>query len=249
MQHYNPEDFSPHRNKAIPVRLAARSFIIPVPKGIGKPMVYPFDIPGEPLKKKGMPLLDDRGFPQGTGIVFINHTDGAIQTARDNGEQSIIINGISEEQARLLSIYALTTIPDPETTSAAAILSLLAHAHKTLGIDDFFDGEQKKTSEFTPENLQPGRKDFGTFIRRSPEERFALLGLGSGSYEGPAGSPQIFKDNVVVVFGPKYIWMVQTRAFLKTYRHPDDRGLALQDLPTVVLKPAAPSPAPIPARP
>lgn len=217
--------------EGMPVRLAARSFVIPVPEGVGQFMVYPFDIDDQPLMKKGMPILDDGGKPQGRGIVFINHEDGAVQTARGNGEQMIIINAVSEAQAAQLLDFSEKNISNPEKITEEQIHSILRYAREDLGIDDFFDGEQAKIPEFDALAPHSKSKNFGAFIRRSPQERFAILGQGSGAYAGPAGSPQRFTNNVVVLANADHTWMVQTRAFLNTYSHPDKREIKINELP------------------
>jgi hypothetical protein len=233
---YKADYFSSVLGDAIPVRLAARSFIIPVPKDSGRLMVYPDDVEGCPELKKGMPILNKKGEPKGTGIVFTNYTDGKIvQGARDDGKEMIIINGISAEQAGQLLDYYNSIIPVPEKATEKNIRDILRYAHEDLGIDDLFNGDRHKIPSFEPESRHPHDSDCGVFIRRSNEERFALVGVGAGIFEGPASSPQRFEGNVVVVSNATRTWMVQTDAFLKTYRHPDDREIKLAELPAFAM--------------
>ncbi len=196
-------------------------------------MVYSRDIENQPTMKKGMPVLDKRGNPKGTGIVFENYTDGALQAVRDDGEGIIIINGISQQQAQMLLKFTQAVIPDPAIATTQQIEDVLSYAHTVLGIDDFFNGDRAKIPSFEVERLHSGNLECGIFVRRSDEERFALLGLGSGTYAGPASTPQQFHGTVAVVRNANHAWMVQTDAFLNTYRHPDDREINKADIPTV----------------
>jgi hypothetical protein len=237
---FKPEYFSSTLDAAIPVILAARSFIIPIPRGIGQPLVYPFDIDGETEMKKGMPILDGNGQPMGTGVVFTNYTDGAIQAVRDGGAHMIIVNGVTENQANTLFAYYMANIRDPKKATAQDIHSVLTYAHQQLGIEDFFDGKRRKIPEFDVVSLHPNCTECGIFIRRSEEKRFALLGLGSGTFKGPADSPQRFEGNVAVLTNGKHTWMVQTSAFLDTYQHPDKQKINIRDLPAFKMQEGSP---------
>jgi hypothetical protein len=230
------DDFTPFFQDAIPVRLAARCFIIPVPAGIGALMTYPFDVPDCADMKKGMPLLDSHGNPKGVGLVFFNPTDQAVQGVRANGQETIIVNGLSPDQANALAAYARASLPDPARATAEAIYDLLCYARDVLGADDFFNDKRAKIPAFEAEALVLDNEAYGVFVRRNGEKRLALLGLGSGTFAGPAGSPQRFNGNVVVVGNDRHKWLVQTSAFLNTYRHPDDHPLRLTDLPVVQIR-------------
>ncbi len=195
---YTPEYFEPVFDAAIPVRLAARSFILPVPAGIT--------------------------------IFFADYTDGATERVRGDRDETIIFNDISKDQAARLMAYYKETIPVPEKAGEAQIREVLRYAHENLGIDDIFDGERSKIPEYEVEALHPASSDCGIFIRHSSHERFALAGLGSGSYAGPASTAQQFTGHVVVVGDDSHKWMVQTEVFLDTYRHPDGRRIRAEEL-------------------
>jgi hypothetical protein len=228
---FNADYFLPVMDLATPVRLAARSFIIPIPKGAGEPMVYPYDIDGAPNQKKGMPLLDKHGQPKGVGIVFINHTDGALQAVRGDGNGMIIINGVSAQDGETLLKAYKYMIPEPELATAGQIQVFLNYAHDELGIEDFFNSERAKIPGFEVVLRHPSNPDCGVFLRRSDEERFAVIGYGKGTYQGPAATPQRFNGHVVAVGNAKHVWLVQTSAFLNTYRHPDDSEIKISELP------------------
>jgi hypothetical protein len=232
---FSPEYFTPVLDQAIPVRLAARAFLIPVPINCGSPMAYPFYVEGGRTIKAGMPILDKEGKEKGTGIVFINHTDGAVQAAKDDGKSMIIVNGLSPVQANALMHYYQSLVLDSDKANKEQISEVLRFAHEDLGIDDFYNGSQSKISGFEVERLNGFAANCGIFIRRSQDERFAMIGLGSGIFAGPASSPQRFTDNVVVVKNDKHAWMVQTADFLKTYRHPDDREIEIGQLPAFTI--------------
>ncbi len=228
---FTPAYFAPVLDSAIPVRLAALSFIIPVPAGIGQPMVYPRDIADQPAMRKGSPILNKKGQPKGTGIVFENYADGAVQAARDDGQSVIIINGITRDQGTDLAGFYTSVNPVPGSMTGAQIRQTLDFAHKTLGLKDFFNGDRADVAGFEAVAKFSTDSAAGIFIRRSREERFALAGYGSGTYEGPASSPQTFNGSVVVVTNRRHAWMVQTDAFLATYRQPNDQTITLKELP------------------
>ncbi len=240
---YTADYFAPVMKRGIPVKLAARSFIIPVPKGAGEFMTYPHDV--GPFKK-GDAVCNKEGVPKGQGIVFKNYTDGAVQAARGDGKSMIIVNAISEEQADRLWAYYNEKISDPEHTGTGTIREVLDYAHFELGIDDFFNGDRVKIPGFEKLRVHPTCPDCGSFLRRSDEMRRAVLGHGQGEYKGPAASPQQFNGNVIAVGNEKHIWMVQAAAFVNTYRHADDdREIKLTDLPAFLMRPeAAPAPQP-----
>lgn len=235
---FTADYFKPVMAQAISVRLAARSFIIPIPRGIGALMTYPDDVfdsgegVGKLLHRKGDPILNIHGDVKGVGLVFKNFTDNAVQCARGDGTKIIIINGISAAQGKaLMKAYGEIIGPDSQKATAQQIHKLLDYAHTKLGIDDFFNGNQGKAKDYEPVRLHGASRDCGVFLRRSDEERFAVIGCGEGTYMGPAASPQRFKDHVVAVGNAEHIWLVQSSAFLNTYRHADDREISLSELP------------------
>jgi hypothetical protein len=233
---YTTEYFTDVSATAIPVRLTARSFILPIPAGIGQLMVYPFDVPGQPDKAAGKPILSKNGEPKGTGIVFQNYTDGAVQAVRDDGKSIIIFNGISREQGlQLLNFYSELAGANLLAITAPQINEILDFAHDTLGINDFFNGDLSKVSGFESEVHHRADSNCGVFLRRSSEERFALLGIGSGTYAGPASTPQKFSGDVVLVRNEKHAWLVQTSVFQNTYRHPNNQEISLTDLPAFAM--------------
>lgn len=238
---YTADYFASVMNRGISVKLAARSFIIPVPKGAGEFMTYPRDV--GPFKK-GDAICNKEGVPKGQGIVFKNYTDDAVQTARGDGKSMIIVNGISEEHADRLAAYYNEKISDPERVGAGTIREILDYAHFKLGIDDFFNGDREKIPAFEKLKPHPTNSDCGLFLRRSDEIRRAVLGNGQGEYKGPAASPQQFNGTVIAVGNEKHTWMVQADAFVNTYRHAvDDRKIKLTDLPAFLMRPeAAPAP-------
>jgi hypothetical protein len=228
---YTPEYFAPVAELAIPVRLAARSFIIPIPQGIGSDIVYPEDVGDRPEQKKGQPILNKRGEPKGTGIVFKNLTDGAIQAARDDGREMIIVNALSSEQAGKLSAEFDRLIPDPVAATERQIRKILDFARDKLGVKDFYNGDRAKIANFEPEARHKTEPDCGIFIRRNPEERFAILGIGTRAFKGPASSPQTFTGSVVAVMNASHRWLVQTEEFERTYTHPNGCYVQRGELP------------------
>ncbi len=234
---YTSDYFAPVMSQGIPVKLAARSFIIPIPEGVGEFMTYPEDVGAEPQFKKGMPVINKKGESKGHGIVFRNYADRTVQAARGDGKEMIIINGITEEQGKQLAAFYQVIAPDPEKAGVARIRQVLAFAHNKLGIDDFFNGDRDKIPAFEKSQPHPTNPDCGVFIRRSDEIRRAVLGNGQGQYQGPAASPQQFSGNVIAVGNDRHIWMVQADAFLNTHRHAaDDREIKLTDLPAFLMR-------------
>jgi hypothetical protein len=128
-------------------------------------------------------------------------------------------------------------IPDPSKATAQQIDKLLHHAYYELDIRDFMNTDSSKIPSFEVRSLHPSDPNAGIFVRHSEESRFALLGVGQGSFAGPASSPQEFAGTVVAVRNADRTWLVQSDEFRRTYTHPDGRRIALDDLPAFEMRP------------
>ena len=95
-----PADLKVGAGHSTSVISSAQKFIIPVPAFVqgGEPLVYP-----QGYEKAGQPILDYTGKPVGDrGLVFFNGKDKSWQAVKGDGEGVIIINEVTQEQARKL---------------------------------------------------------------------------------------------------------------------------------------------------
>ena len=229
---------------------SAQKFIIPVPAldDGGDPLVYP---DGE---KAGQAITNYKGEPIGaTGVVFFNATDKSWQAVPGDGNGVIIINKVSEDQAR--SLYAhientlgLTGAKDGisgtynnasiagalKAMTLAQIKDTLAHAH-SIGLSDMYNSDkgfiQSKMSAISAVPGGDHAESFGFHKRDDRDICKAVYIPGSGEFEGPAATPQKFENGAVIVQQGNNTRLIQANVFVETYRKADGTPVALTDLP------------------
>lgn len=121
-----------------PVISSAQKFILPVPdlKGNGEPLVYPAG-----HEKAGQSITDWQGKKIGDdGIVFFNHADKSVQAVPSDGKGVIIMNQVTEDQARLLNAK-IESMGGPEKLSRSQIKEVLEYAQKDLSLGDMYNSD------------------------------------------------------------------------------------------------------------
>jgi hypothetical protein len=210
----------------------AQKFIIPVPAFVqgGEPLVYP-----QSYEKAGQPILDFTGKPVGDrGLVFFNGKDKSWQAVKGDGEGVIIINEVTQEQAKKLYQKVQELKPDPNNLTLDELKQVLSFAQQQLGLIDMYNSsrafvQEKMTPVIAGEvpkvNGNEG-KAYGFVKRDDRDVNQAIYIPGEFVFEGPAASPQEFKDGGVIVEQGGKMRGVQPDIFVRTYKLSDGRSIS-----------------------
>ena len=210
----------------------AQKLIIPVPAFVqgGEPLVYP-----QSYEKAGQPILDYTGKPVGDrGLVFFNGKDKSWQAVKGDGEGVIIINEVTREQAKKLYQKVQELNPDPNSLTLDELKQVLSFAQQQLGLIDMYNSSRA----FVQEKMTPviagevpkvnGNevKAYGFVKRDDRDVNQAIYIPGEFVFEGPAASPQEFKDGGVIVEQGGKMRGVQPDIFVRTYKLSDGRSIS-----------------------
>jgi hypothetical protein len=210
----------------------AQKFIIPVPAFVqgGEPLVYP-----QSYEKAGQPILDYTGKPVGDrGLVFFNDKDKSWQAVKGDGEGVIIINEVTQKQAKKLYQKVRDLKPDPNNLTLDELKQVLSFAQEQLGLVDMYNSSRS----FVQEKMTPviagevpkvnGNevKAYGFVKRDDRDVNQAIYIPGEFVFEGPAATPQEFKDGGVIVEQGGKMRGVQPDIFLRTYKLSDGRSIS-----------------------
>jgi len=211
---------------------SAQKFIIPVPAFVqgGEPLVYP-----QGYEKAGQPILDYTGKPVGDrGLVFFNGKDKSWQAVKGDGEGVIIINEVTQEQARKLYQKIRDLRPDPNHLTLDELKQVLSFAQQQLGLIDMYNSSRS----FVQEKMTPviagevpkvngnAVKAYGFVKRDDRDVNQAIYIPGAFFFDGPAASPQEFRDGGVIVEQGGKMRGVQTDIFVRTYKLSDGRSIS-----------------------
>lgn len=226
IQTVKPADLKTGAKFSTPVISNAQKFIIPVPafKEKGERLVYPKD-----HEKSGKLILDYEGKPIGDkGIVFFNFKDQSLQAAPGDGEGVIIINEVTEEQALKLEQAIEKIKLDPNKLSLQELKQVIKYAHNELELSDMYNStrsfvEKKMTSVLPKEITKTEKTDpvYGFKKRDDRDINQAIYIPGEFIFEGPAATPQKFKDGGVIIEQDGKMRGVQPDIFRRTYRLAD----------------------------
>ena len=210
----------------------AQKFIIPVPAFIqgGEALVYP-----QSYEKAGQLILDYTGKPVGDrGLVFFNGKDKSWQAVKGDGEGVIIINEVTQEQARKLYQKVQALKADPTNLTLDELKQVLSFAQEQLGLVDMYNSSRSFVQEkMTP--VMAGEvpkvngnevKAYGFVKRDDRDVNQAIYIPGEFVFEGPAASPQEFKDGGVIVEQGGKMRGVQPDIFMRTYKLSDGRSIS-----------------------
>ncbi|MCB0353117.1 MAG: hypothetical protein KDD64_06310 [Bdellovibrionales bacterium] len=200
---------------------SAQKYVIPVralPDG-GESLVYP---EGDP--KAGQAILDWEGKPIGErGVVFFNEKDRCWQAVKGDGSAVIMINQVSNEQAKLLNDrFGIISQGDRHPT-LSDLKELLTFASDELGLHDIYNS----SNDYVEKKLTPLRgidspgessNPLGLMKRKDGEVCQALFLPGKISFKGTASAgSQLFDNGAVIVKVGDSIHGVQPDIFLETY--------------------------------
>ncbi|WP_221392440.1 hypothetical protein [Dyadobacter sp. NIV53] len=215
-----------------PVISNAQKFILPVPafKQGGEPLVYPKEDP-----KAGQQIVDYEGKPIGkSGIVFFNYKDKSWQAAAGDGKGVIIINEVTQEQAEKLDAEISKLHSNPADLTLNELKDVISFAKDKLKLDDMYNStrtfiKEKMTPVLTEKDSKKNKDEAYGFKKRDDRDiNQAIYVPGEFVFEGPAASPQKFKNGGVIVEQGGKMRGVQPDIFIRTYKLAN--GTAIQAL-------------------
>ena len=210
----------------------AQKFIVPVPRldSGGEPLVYP-----KGHEKAGTPILDYEGKPVGQkGLVFLNAKDQSWQAVAGDGEGVIIINEVTQEQAKKLDKKVKELQKDPNQLALSQLKEVLDFARNDLRLSDMYNSTRSfVNSKMTPVATDQaaggeGTNDeaYGLKKRDDRDVCHAIYIPGKFTFEGPAASPQVFDNGGVIVEQGGKFRGVQPDIFVRTYRLQNGQQIA-----------------------
>lgn len=219
-------DFSSDKSTA--VISAAQKFIIPVPAfhDGGEPLVYP---EGD---KVGKPITDWKGNPIGEkGLVFFNGKDNAYQAVKGDGNGVVIINLVTEDQAKKISSKIAEFNSDPARLSLAQIKEVLRYVREELGLIDMYNSDKNFIAEkMSSVGVGSGIAAYGLHKRDDRDICHAVYVPGSGEFQGPAATPQKFSDGAVILKQGDNVRLIQPDVFEASYKHTDGSPVKVSEL-------------------
>jgi hypothetical protein len=188
----------------------SKRFVLPIPTlpDGGEELRYP-DGP-----KKGEAIYSNKDGSIQKGIVFANHTDSGWQGVQGNGQEAIIINDLSDEQANKLLTKIDSIVLDITRITPSQIQKVLSYAREELKLVDMFDKDLESIRQqmrfVDPEKGLPNLTDARTFlgymeVSKDTEHKAVRIERGF-SLEGPV--LQQYPKGAVVVTSGKYTWGV-----------------------------------------
>ena len=221
---------------------SAQKFIIPVPtfqnSGGGEELVYPQGATdGEGRNLAGQAIKDWQGNPIAKpgekGVVFYNAKDRSYQAVKADGEGVVILNQVSEEQAKKLQDKLGK---DPSEISLGKFKEALTWAHEELGLGDQYNSDRGFiASKMNPmENSHTGVVHYGLHRRDDRDVCRAVYVEGSGEFQGPAATAQKFDKGAILLRQPDSkaedgfaYRLIQPDAFQQTYTEKDGSAIVL----------------------
>ncbi|XGV96258.1 MAG: hypothetical protein ACAF41_26445 [Leptolyngbya sp. BL-A-14] len=225
-----PENLRVSPVSSTPVISNAQKFILPIPAlgNAGEPLVYP-----QSYEKAGQPILDYTGKPVGDrGLVFFNGKDRSWQAVLGDGNGVIIINEVTQDQASKLDQKIRSLKPNPNDLTLSELKQVLTFAQQ-LGLVDMYNSTRAFVKEkMTPVNtgdqstLASNEVEAYGFKKRDDRDvNQAIYIPGAFVFEGPAASPQEFKNGGVIVVQDGKMRGVQPDIFVRTYKLSNGRTI------------------------
>jgi hypothetical protein len=194
-------------------------FVLPVPvlAGGGEPLLAP----------DGAPLVDRDGRTiEGRGIVFLDPDDQSWEVAPGDGTGVILFSPMTPATAAALR----QRIAEAGKLDVAELKAIIAFAVGELGIRASYASTRAYvTVAMAPE---PGavEQGIGLYRRRADQVCRAVYVPGSGSFLGPAASPQLFLEGAVILKHGDSVRLVQPVSFEAGYRFMDGRPARVSEL-------------------
>jgi len=220
----------------------AQKFVIPVPNFEGEALVYP-----EGAKDKqgndigGTSIKDWQGQPIGDkGVVFYNQKDDAWQAVKSDGQGVIIMNQMTEDQAKLM----MDKIGgDPNKMTLEQFKDVLSYANSDeVACKDMYNSDRgfisKKMNAM--EASSTGIPQFGLFRRDDRDVCKALLAEGPAEFEAPTTGGITVKQPIpeeggILVRQPDgqvFLYRkVDLEVFVDTYTIKDGTKVVLDEMP------------------
>jgi len=145
----------------------------------------------------------------------------------------IIINEVTQEQARKLYQQIRDLRPDPNHLTLGELKQVLSFAQQQLGLDMYNSSRSFVQEKMTPVIAGEVPKVNGNavkaygFVKRDDRDvNQAIYIPGAFFFDGPAASPQEFRDGGVIVEQGGKMRGVQTDIFVRTYKLSDGRPIS-----------------------
>jgi len=226
-------------SKAADVISSAQKFILPVPNFAdgGEPLVYPEGAKDKDGKSiGGTPIADWEGKPIGDkGVVFFNAKDQAWQAVKGDGEGVVIMNQVSEGQAKdLLGKVG----GDPGKLSLEQFKEVLTFAAAD-GLSDMYNSDRSFIkSKMNPlETSDTGIPQFGLYRRDDRDVCNVLYVEGEGEFKGPKTTHHFDNGAVILRQADKKApdgfdyRLIQPETFVETYSNKNGGKINLDALP------------------
>ena len=188
-------------------------YILPIPRlpGGGEPLLYP---PGSEMAGQAVKKLAD-GTPE-RGVVFFNGEDRGWQAVRGNGEEAVIINDTSKDQARLIAAGIAKLAGSADRLSLQGIKELLVYLRNEVGAIDLYP---KKLAQAAKETAPMDRGD-PLYVRciKSEIHRAVLVTHGF-VFDGPVR--QVYPQGAVLLTDGRYTWGVGAEVFRRNFKAVD----------------------------
>ena len=196
----SPSDFG----RALKVVNRTKRFILFIPALMhgGEALVFPRN-----TRRAGQPIK------QGRGVVFFNGVDRAWQAAMGNGEDAIVINDITAEQADALLQKHIALRGQNTALNLDTIKKLLTFAKDELGIIDFYNKRASSIARDT-QVIDPSNPFFMQVNKSNIHQ--ALYVSEGFVFDGPV--QQVYPDGAVMVSDGRRCWGVGTEVFLRGYQ-------------------------------
>ncbi len=216
----------------------AKKFIIQVklkPGTIMQALVDPDT--GKPLTAYGtdVPIGEQ-------GVIFKNPTDNSWQGINNDDQGVIIVNRVSDFQAKVIYNYVKTLIDQQsdQRLTAKDYQDILNFIYNTQGLTDFYNSDMAfidKNMRVVDQSLVTKKGDglFYGYMKRDRKDKYRAVKLElTASFAGPAGVPQRFSANAVIVKADgleQEIRLIQSDVFLKTYTLENGNQIDINTLP------------------
>jgi hypothetical protein len=210
-------DFSDGASTAV-ISDAAR-FVLPVPvlAGGGEPFTAP----------DGGALLDRKGRPiEGRGIVFLDPDDQSWEVAPGDGSGVILFGPMTPATTQALS----RRIGEADALGLSELKAVIAYAVGDLAIRAAYASSKAYVAAAMVAEPDAAQQGYGLYRRLADQVCRAVYVPGSGSFLGPAASPQMFADGAVIIKHGDSIRLSQPASFEAAYRFMDGRPARVSEL-------------------
>ncbi|WP_137939195.1 hypothetical protein [Chitinivorax sp. B] len=202
----NTVDFS---GSAVYVNRTSR-FVLSIPnlREAGELLIFP-----EGDSKVGQPMKKNQIGSADRGVIFFNGKDSAWQAVRANGNEAILINDISKEDADLLKSHIDSLTTDGRKLTLQSIKNILSYARNEIGLIDFY---HKSLASIKRDMIAMSVKNPYYMIVTKSNKHRAIFVDKPFSFDGPV--QQKYPNGAVLVTDGRNTWGIATDVFVKNFK-------------------------------